>query len=662
MYIFKEFNFIFALLAVFMWSLAGWLMTARTFRLEKIERTLVAVSVGIVVNIWLANLAAQFLPQPLAFWVSTIFALLAGLALAWPLDKDLLATFPGDWKQWLAFSLITYFLTLIGRGLAIYDDVQALPTISLMAAGDVPPHFPLDPKASFGYHYFLLMFAAQFMQMAKSTPWTSIDVVRGIILALTLLLGGIWTRRLTGSRWAAFATVFFLAFAGGMRWILLLLPRSFLDILSRSIPFYGAAEIDAAGSIAALLVKTRSVDGAGVFPLPYFLLSGLDVPFIMVLTSYGVMPVLILIQLLLLADRRQKRRGYIIIAILLASLELVNEVTFVLLYAGLFFALLTWIIKNRRQSPFKTLWPEIVTFAAAGLITLFQGGMFTTMLYSRLVPGTAMTFTFVFHLDLPSFYDAHFGPLYLFNLKNLILILADAGPTFLLLPFLIAWGVRAARKGEWMSAGVALSALAPLLASPLTYYGNANETATTRITMHMLTVCKLFAVALIWNLASKRSDAIKQCLVAGGLATSIAGISLFALQVASAQTPQYSYFLKNLDASMYQTYWNKLEPGALIFDMTPYRAPTVFGRFTESATHWGSDGIMESWNSLALSPDPYKLQAAGFSYFYLDQFNWGTMDQKTQEAFESPCVKVVTNPVDGTNFRKLLDIRKCNTP
>jgi len=107
MYIFREFNLIFALLAVFLWSLTGWLMTACTFRLEKIERTLVAVSVGIVVNVWLANLAAQFLPQPLAFWVSTIFALLAGLALAWPLDKDLLTTLPGDWKQWLAFSLIT---------------------------------------------------------------------------------------------------------------------------------------------------------------------------------------------------------------------------------------------------------------------------------------------------------------------------------------------------------------------------------------------------------------------------------------------------------------------------------------------------------------------------------------------------------------------------
>jgi hypothetical protein len=456
--------------------------------------------------------------------------------------------------------------------------------------------------------------------------------------------------------------VFILAFAAGMRWVLLLLPRSFMDILSNSVSFYGAAIGDAGGSIANLLVKTRGVDGAGVFPLPYFLLNGLDAPFVMALTSYGTMPVLIIIQLLLLASRRQKRRGYIIIGILLASLELVNEVTFVLLYAGLFFSLLVWIIKHRKNSPLKALWPEIMTYACAGLVTLVQGGMFTSILYTRLVPGTAMTFDILFHLGFPSFFNAHFGSLYLFNPSHLILILADAGPLFLIFPFLIIWGIRAARDGQWLAAGVALSTLASLLATTLTYSGNVAETATTRISTHMLTICKLFAVVLIWDWASKRSDRIKQGLVAVGLAASVAGISLFSIQMASAQTPQYSFFLTSLDASMHEDYWNELEPGALIFDMIPSRSPTVFGRFTKAATTWDSYTITEEWDSLALSPDPYKMQAAGFSYFYLDQFDWGAMSTEAKTTFESPCVVVVARYDDGTYFRELLDIRNCSAP
>jgi hypothetical protein len=660
MYLFREFNVLYAALAILLWTIAGWLMTARTFRLEKIERTLVAVSVGIVVNIWLANLAAQFLPQPLAFWLSTGFAILAGLALAWPLNRELLETLPGNWKHWLVFIIIAYVLTLVGRGLAIYDDYHSLASISLMATGDVPPHFPLDPDISYGYHYFLLMFCTQFVQMTRALPWTSIDLARGITLALTLLLGGLWTRRLTGSRWAGFTAVLFLFFAAGMRWILLLIPRSLLDLISSHITFYGAAISDAGGSIANLLVKTRGLEGAGVFEQPYFLLNGLDNPFVLALGNYGTMPVLLILLLLLLADHRSNWRGTIITAILVASLALANEVTFAFLYAGLVIAFLIWIIRNRREKPFKKVWPEIITFTAAGLAAILQGGMFTSILYNRLTPGASMAFDISFKFGVPSFFNAHFGSLSLFNPAHWILILADSGPMLLLLPVLIVWGVRAARRQEWMAAGIALSALVGLLATTLTYTGNVATTATTRFTSHLLTMCKLFAIVLVWNWAAKRSEVIKQGLVGLGLAASLAGMAIFALQIASAQTPQYSYFLTRLDGSMYEKYWNKLEPDALVFDFeNPSRAITVLGRFSSLSRYWDYRDT-ERWDELIRSPDPYSLRAAGFSYVYLGEDDLAELDETA--LMQSACVKEVDKVQDNYPFRSLLDIRNCINP
>ncbi len=43
---------------------------------------------------------------------------------------------------------------MIGRGLGIADDFQNLPLTSLLAAGDIPLHFPLNPIAAFWISLF----------------------------------------------------------------------------------------------------------------------------------------------------------------------------------------------------------------------------------------------------------------------------------------------------------------------------------------------------------------------------------------------------------------------------------------------------------------------------------------------------------------------------
>ncbi len=112
------------------------------------------------------------------------------------------------------FFLLTFLFISIGRGLALFDDYQNIPTASLMATGDIPPHFALDPHFSFNYHYLLLLFAAQFMRIDSMVPWTALDASRGLIIALPLVLAWLWTYRMTRNRVASVLTSIMLMFAG----------------------------------------------------------------------------------------------------------------------------------------------------------------------------------------------------------------------------------------------------------------------------------------------------------------------------------------------------------------------------------------------------------------------------------------------------------------
>lgn len=86
----------------------------------------------------------------------------------------------------------------MARGLAIFDDYAHLPILSLMAAGDFPPHFAYDPTILYGYHHFLLLVSARIMRVATWTPWNALDAARALAFVLALTLAILWERRVTG--------------------------------------------------------------------------------------------------------------------------------------------------------------------------------------------------------------------------------------------------------------------------------------------------------------------------------------------------------------------------------------------------------------------------------------------------------------------------------
>ena len=282
------------------WIVGGVLVASATFRLRRREVVIVGVALGLVLQLWLANIVAQVAGVPLAFWLASLVMLVMGV-LAQATQGHWRVSYSGFWTL-AALAGLALLFSAIGRGLGIFDDYQNLPTVSLMASGDVPPHFALDPALRFGYHYLLLLFAAELMRLGSLAPWSALDLARGIVLALPLVLAAHWAFRIT-RRWiAAGLSSLLLAFAGGARWLLLLLPPSWLARISDQITLIGSASTSAT-SLSQAMISPWKIDGAAPMAFPFAFYSGINPPYIMLYTGIAGSGLLILLLLLLTATR-----------------------------------------------------------------------------------------------------------------------------------------------------------------------------------------------------------------------------------------------------------------------------------------------------------------------------------------------------------------------
>ncbi len=261
---------------------------------------MVGVGLGLVTEIWLANALAHFVPVSTAFWAAAALVGVAGAVAAWGLSNQMPVRF--SIFEWIILLVLTALFGAIGRGLGVFDDYQNLPTVSLIASGDLPPHFALNPALSFGYHYALLLFAAEVMRLGHMFPWSALDAARGFSLALPLVLGGLWGYRLTGSRPAAVLTSCLMALSGGTRWLLLLLPTAWLARISANVSLIGSAA-SSAPSLADAMVSAWKIDGGPPFPFPFAFYSGVNQPYVMLYTGIAGSGMLILLLILLTAAR-----------------------------------------------------------------------------------------------------------------------------------------------------------------------------------------------------------------------------------------------------------------------------------------------------------------------------------------------------------------------
>ena len=667
---YAEGNSLILLLMFAAWGIGGWLLAGQAFRLRRRERLFVGLAFGLVAANWLANLLSQVIAAPQSFWLASLILLLAGVAASQPwknlklLGAEFITSLP--YLAWLL--ILTFIFTMAGRGLAIFDEFQTIPLVSLLAAGEIPPKFVLNPQIHFGYHYFLLLFAAQIMRMGNVFPWLALDFARAILLSVTVILGALWGYRVTGRVLVGYLTAIFLIFATGARWLLLMFPSSLLKHVSDSVQLIGSGAATAK-TLQQALISPWVIEGTGPFPFPFAFADGISHPFVMTYNGIGTSAIMIAILLLLAADRRKNIGGSILLVIAISALALANEVTFGLMVLGFIGVAVIWLLQVRKLKVPSTLLPWIGIFFAAGILALLQGGIFTDMarsLVGRLSGQAAQSFYSNSFMVVwpPEVVSIHLGRLALSNPSQLILAALEFGPVLLVLPLIVIVMWRAVRRGRWYQAIFWMSGLAGLGAILVVYAGSAGISATTRILEGTVNACKLAFVPLVWLWAREKGPAVQVSVITLGLIAIVGGLVHFAVSLTAAPKPVNTFFITDMDAKILADNWNRFEPEALVIDPDSVRGVTVLGRYSRSSNNWGEPTA--EWDQLMTAPDPYALRAAGYSYLYYGSEYWDQLGAPYREALSAACVKQVER-VDGIrsekdyrkDYRILLDLRAC---
>jgi hypothetical protein len=501
------------------------------------------------------------------------------------------------------------------------------------------------------------------MRIGNVFTWMALDMARSVVIALTILLAGLFTLRLTRSKVGGFLGGLFMAFNGGARWLLLLLPSPvMLRIAEHVHVIESSAEGPAGSSLLTTMLAPWFIEG-GPFPFPFAFIDGINDPTINMLTGISVMDWLILLLFVLVARELRGWKERLVTVILLASLALANEVPYILLLAGFFLAFMVKFLAGRFHLS-RSILPWSVILLLSLVVVLFQGGVLTETARGLFLGQADTNLSLEFHFAWPpAFVSELLGSLSVFNGYELFVALLELGVAILALPLVVIWGWKAIRREKWNEAAVCAAALASLgmvFVQIEAYDGGI--TPTTRLYNNLLFACELYAVGLAWVWLRRRKEGLRVGVAFLGLLACLNGLIVFGVQMIAVQQPVLGEFLEPLDAKMQQAHWNSLEPDVLIFDPIPQRAPTLFGRPTRSSLSWLE--TRPDWAALAEAPSPQALSRAGYDYVYFGENDWDRWAPEVRESFDDPCVKLVDTferTLDNGQliFRRLMDVRAC---
>jgi len=642
-----------------LWMSGGLLLAVRAFRLREYEKIPVGLAVGFALQILLANMLAQVINLPAATWISALLLLVAGLALnrgqlreRLKMEQPLLSL--------LVMVLIAAGAARIAMATTIFDDYAHLPTTSLMAAGDVPPHFALDPSIPYYYHYFLMLFAAQWVRVGALLPSTALDLARGVSFALGIALASIFARRLTGSRVAGGLGGAFAALAGGTRWLMLLLPQGILVRISAQITLIGSGASSGADLLTALQ-GGWGVDGGTPLQLPFAFANGINASGIVsLLGPNSLCGLMITLTLLLTFNRWRDGWGALVSALLLAASFLTGESDQILTTAGWGILLLVIVIRARGIRLPKSLWRWVAVYAAGCLLGLLQGGAWTEYLLSLAAriggaPTISSYQTVGFELAAPSVVSSHLGVMPLTRPFAFLAALFELGPGLLVLPLLVFYGIKALRAGRWFESAFVWGGVISLVTLFVQFTGSTGVRNTSRL-YGFVSLAMLYAFPLVWRWAARRAAWARVTAASLGLVTCLGGVVLGGYLLAAVPQPKYGAHLTALDVEMSTRNWNRLEAGALIIAKDPGGAVTLFGRPSDAALTWFEP--KPEWQALVDREDPGAWHAAGYDYAYVGGQVDG--DGLTLEQWKSSCARVVDEVTDEQkNWRALLDLRAC---
>jgi hypothetical protein len=503
---------------------------------------------------------------------------------------------------------------------------------------------------------------AEFLRAAGAAPWTALDMARGLALTLTILLIGLLAFRITRKHISFLVGAFVGAFAGGARWLLLLLPPATLPRVSESVQLIGSGA-ESAANLAEALVRPWALQGDGPFPFPFAYASGVAEPLVMALSGYGAGPKMLILLILMVADRGKAKGAWGVLGILLASLALLAEHKFVFFVAAAAALILWQVIRGRSlRLPAALAWLGATALAACVAAAL-QGGLLAEAAEGLVNGGRGpvsyyeVTFQIIWP---PTVISSHLGTLSLTNPYQLLVAFLEFGPLVLAAPLVAPWFLRILREGRWGEASMILAGALSLFMPLVRYSGNAGPTATTRLYNMFFDICLAYAVPLTWPLLTGRHRAVRTVVVGSGIAATLSGLALFSVQLTAVLKPVASYFLTDLDVEIFRRQWDRLPSQAMVFDPLPRRSATLFGRAVDSQADLSQ--VTEEYARLIEAPDPERLLAAGFDFLYADLGYW----QGHEGLLAADCVRIVdevTETASRTGLvldgRRLADLRAC---
>jgi len=648
------------ILAALLWASGGWLIVSAVFRLRPAERVVVGAGAGLAIHLAAANLLAHLLPSGAAFCVSAILVFVLGVLLC--LRTPHACEARDAWRAWpqiLIWALLALVFILIGRGLGILDDRKNLALVSLMASGDIPPHFYMDASIPFKYHYGSQLLGAELMSLGRLTPWSAFDVSKGILGGLAILLAWHLGRRLTHGAIGGYAMACLTTFASGARWLLLLVPPGWIAAASETIQLWGSGA-DTAPDLARALVSTWTLSGGPPIGIPFAFVNGMNEPLVLGIQAGTASLARGLLFILLLTFRRERSRWALLVwTSALALLALTWETDF-LVFGGSLLALAAFLRVWRRGAGFSRSlkWAAASVLAAAAL-SLVQGGTFTEIARGVVGLGGPAGVS-VAGLSLrwpPAIISAHLGVLHPDRPFELMVALAEAGPVLIVAPLTLILLRRSALR-RFELASLAMSAPLAALIPCLVAYSVDRDI--TRFTTYAMVAWFLLAVPVLWVLARRlRKGAIHHLGIVWGVVAVLGGVVVFGGLMTAAGQSVFSEAIAPVDASMARLAWGKLGPGSKILDSHPYRAVIVTGLATQS-TRTDFEPY-ESWTALVAQPDARAIADAGFRYVYVDTSWWGAMTDLQRASFRAGCVvQVASSHDEGQNGdRWLFDLQGC---
>ncbi|MBN1147691.1 MAG: hypothetical protein JXA78_10585 [Anaerolineales bacterium] len=646
-----------------LWCAGGWLLCVHAFPLRSSERLFSGIGTGLMLFILVSNLAAHVLPLQIAFWVAAGLVFLLGMFVAWrsPLRPRFPVTDLQVWPQILAFTALFALFILINFGLSISDDYSNLPIVSMIATGDIPLHFYLNPNLDLDYHYGLNLFAASLVRSGGLFPWSAFDISKALAIALAVNLTWLWFRRYIRHNLAWLWVGLFILFASGARWLLLFLPVSALQEMGTHLLLQGST-LATGPDLYTALISPWNIEGDGPFPFPFAFLSGLSRPTTLAFGSNGAVPVLALALLLLLARRQWRPLPGLIYGLIISSLALISEHRFLMIWGGIFLTVILYAWLHRPgRSILQWTWPLLPSLILVPIMGGVLGETFTRSLAQLTgsqgiqgvaLPGIALRWP-------PALYSGHLGALSLTNPYHLLIALAEMGPVLFIAPLTTWQTSKYIRSGKLVLAGLNIMATLAFLL-PLFIRFPERERDISRMTGTALAIWMTLGLPYIWRIFKRSNRFLKALIATGYVITIFSGIALLPSQLIAIAQPQASYFIEAPDAMMSRAYWNQLESEAWILDIAyPYRPVALFGRTTGPAYESLYIPLAE-FSALREEFNPVQLARSGYSYIYIDRKTWQRLSADQRQAFQQPCAQLLAEQKTALgDFRRLYKIKAC---